>query len=45
MNCNEQEQGPVVQSIVNLMISLLEGLLSLAVLTKSVVVIFFAEKL
>ena len=39
------DQGPVVQSIISLMKSFVENVLSLTVLTESIVVILFAEKL
>ena len=39
------DKGPVVQSVVSLTKSLVKGLLSLTVLTKSASIIFFAEKL
>ena len=37
--------GPVVQNIISLTNSLVQDLLNLTVLTKSIVMIFFAEKL
>ena len=40
-----KKQGPVVQCIVSLTKSLVEDLLSVLVLTKTVMAVFFAEKL
>ena len=40
----KKDQGPFVQSVASLMKWLIEDLLSVLVLTKSIVVIFFAEK-
>ena len=45
MNFLLSKPGPVVQSIVSQRKSFVEDLLSLSVLTKSITVIFFAEKL
>ena len=42
---NFSSLGPVVQSIFSLTKSLVEHLLSLALLTKSIAVLFIAEKL